>query len=97
MDNVDFSQRTADDPGDDQAERIVKQMRRDNPYLSIWSDEEKIREFTEQLRDELNGNGRDTSAEENARVKQERPKSQLQRDNEFWSSEEPKQVMPKKL
>jgi hypothetical protein len=96
-DDVDFSQRTAGGLEDDQAERIVKSMRRDNPYWTLWTDPDKRREFTEQLRDMLNGNGRDTTAEENARVKQERPKSQLDRDNELWNSDEYKQIIPKKL
>ena len=99
MDNVDFSQRTADsedDPYIEQAERITRSLERSDAfkYSGQFSDPEKRMEFVEGLADELrggNGNGRKPAQPE------ERPKSQLQRDNEFWSSDEPKQVMPKKL
>jgi hypothetical protein len=89
-DNVDYSQRTADGPGDDDASREVEQtiniLREVVPYWWRLHDPEELAKLKEELREG-----------EKPGPPKERPKSQLQRDNEFWSSDEPKQVIPKKL
>lgn len=84
------------DPYDEQAERITRSMERSDPfkYSGYFSDREKRREFVEGLADRLRGG--DGNVRKPAQPK-EQPKSQLQRDNDFWSSDEFKQVMPKKL
>jgi hypothetical protein len=57
MDSVDNSRVTANDAGgDDQAERIVKRMKRDNPYFAFLNDPQ----FLEDLRAKLSG--KDTGA-----------------------------------
>jgi hypothetical protein len=93
--NVDFSQRTADGPEDDasrRAEETIALLREVAPHFWRLHDPEELEKLKAELRD---------GALEEKGIKpvqpQERPKSQLQRDNEFWSSEEPKHVMPKKL
>ncbi|HEV2522591.1 MAG TPA: hypothetical protein VGT24_09435 [Candidatus Acidoferrales bacterium] len=97
-DNADYTQRTAaseDDPYLEQAERILRSMAREDglEYLAHLGDSER-QEFIEQLADGLRG---ESSKRKIAAQPEERPKSQRERDNEFWGSDEPQKVMPKKL
>ena len=88
--------RPEEDEYTEQAEWMVRDMERqpEFKYSAQFTDPEKRRELVEVLAEGLrgrNGNGRKPAQPK------ERPRSQLERDNEFWSSDEPKQVMPKKL
>src|ERR1700676_2358535 len=87
---------TENDEYVEQAERMVRDMERrpEFKYMGTFTDPEKRKEFVQQLADELrggNGNGRKPAQPG------ERTKSWRERDDEFWNSDEPKQVMPKKL
>jgi hypothetical protein len=95
--NVDFSQRYADSEDDaylEQAERMTRAMERHSAfkYSGQFADPEKRREFVEGLAEQLrggNGNSRKPAKPE----PQEKPFS----SDEFWNSDEPGQIMPKKL
>jgi hypothetical protein len=91
MDSVDYTRMTADDnpdPGADQAERIVKALRRipGLEYLPIWSDPQKLKRFTDETRMALSGY--DTTKEEDARLRQETPEEEPFSSDKFWSNPE---------
>ena len=91
-DDVDFSQRTAVPPDDDDAEHIARALQRDNPYWHLWHDPEERAQFVEGLRDALNGAGK--------REKQEsaKPPEERMDYNKFFSDiEEMRKQIPKKL
>lgn len=104
MDDVDYTQRTADsnpDPGDDQAERIVRALRRTPglEYLPIWSDPQKLKRFTDEMRASLSGY--DTTPHEDALLRQESEEKPFSSD-EFWSNSEEqqkavRQIRPKRF
>ena len=76
---------------DDQAERTAKTIERQNPYWAMWHDPGKREEFVNGLREALG-----ISTPRRA-VKQEPGKSWRERDDDFWVSDEPKKIMPKKF
>ena len=98
MENVDYTQRTADGGSDEyteQAERITRSMERSDgfKYSGQFSDPEKRREFVEQLAEQLrnqNGNGRKP---EQPQESEEEPFS----SDKFWNSDEPKRYTRRKL
>lgn len=99
MDNVDYTRRTADGPEDDDAELITRDIQRANPYWAMWHDPEKRREFVDGLRDSLSGKSKDTSALEDARLRQESPEERPWNQDEFFNNmdEMKKYGRPKKL
>jgi hypothetical protein len=76
----------------DQAERITRNLHRQpgNEYSVTYTDPNKRREFVRGLAEKLRG-GPATPATQPE--EQEKPFS----SNEFWNSEEPKRIMPRKL
>ena len=97
---------TTDDPshgdpdtkndGDDEASRTAEQtikiLREVTPYFWRLHNPEELAKLKEELREaELEGNGQKRAKP------RERTKSWRERDDEFWNSDEPKQVMPRKL
>ena len=95
MDNVDFSQRYAQSEADEyteQAERITRNLQRmpGNKYQATYTDPEKRREFVEGLAERLRGK---PATPTQPQEPEEKPFS----SDEFWNSEEPKKVMPRKL
>lgn len=100
MDSVDYTRQTADGPGDDdQAERIVKALRQipGLQYMEIWSDPQKLKRFTDEMRGALSGY--DTTEAEDARLRQETPeKPWSEVEKEFWNNpEEMKKYTTRKL
>jgi hypothetical protein len=96
LDDVDYTQRTADGPGDDDAERIVKLLRRvpGLEFWNLWSDPQKVKRFTDEMRGALSGY--DTSPHDDALLRQESEEKPFSSD-EFWNSDEPKQYTRRKL
>jgi hypothetical protein len=70
--DADYSQRTAD-PVDDKydVKGMVAALRRQNPYLSLWSNETEMKRFEDGLRDNLAGRG--TTDRDQALLRQGRP------------------------
>ena len=86
---------TENDEYDEQAERMTRSIERSDgfKYSGQFADPEKRREFVEGLADALrggNGNGR-------KRAQPREPEDKPFSSNEFWSSDEPKKIMPKKF
>lgn len=94
--SVDIAQRYAASESDEyteQAERMTRDMERGAfKHSGQFADPEKRREFVESLAESLRGRPA-TPAQQPA----QRPKSQRERDDEFWASDEPKKQMPKRL
>jgi hypothetical protein len=86
--SADYSQRTADGPEDDDAERITQTIERQNPQWAMWHDPEKRRDFVDGLRDALSGQSKDTTAEEDARLRQESPEEKPWNQDEFFNNPE---------
>ena len=93
--DVDFSQRRADGPEDDasrRAEETIAILREVTPHFWRLHDPEELEKLKAELRD---------AVLEEKGIKSEplaaRPKSWKQRDDDFWNSDEPTKVMPKKL
>lgn len=98
-DNVDYSQRTADDEDDpylEQAEDMVRDLekRPDFKHLGIFADPEKRRQYVEDQADALRGSsGKKPMPKQTQPEDEEKPWS----SDRFWGSDEPGKVMPKKL
>lgn len=96
-DHVDYTRQEAAPVGDDAAERIVRALRRDLPYLALWNDPVQTKRFVDGVRDSLSGT--DTTIRENARLKQSNVDDEKPFDqNKFFSNiEEMRKAIPKKL
>jgi hypothetical protein len=75
-----------------QAENTIKTLRQLTPYFWRLHDPEELAKLKEELIESAMN-------EDGQKRPQPQPwlKSQRQRDDEFWNSEEPKRVMPRKL
>jgi hypothetical protein len=96
--SVDISQQYAPSEADEyteQAERMTRDMERGAlKHSGQFADPDKRREFVEQLAEQLRGKpARPAQPQE----EKEKPFLSRKADDEFWASDEPKNVMPKKL
>jgi hypothetical protein len=95
MDDIDETKVNPDQPGDGQAERIAREIRRHNPQWAMWHDPVANKRFIDGLRDNLAGI--DTTQQEDSRLRQESEEKPFSSD-EFWGNpEEQKKYTTKKL
>ena len=96
--NVDIAQRYAPSEADEyteQAERMTRAMEHNGfKHYGVFQDPEQRAQFVEGLAEQLRGR-----PAKPAQPQEEKEKPFLSRkaDDEFWASDEPKNVMPRKL
>lgn len=93
MDSVDFSQRTAGDPEDDEAsrtaEQTIKMLRELTPDWYRLHDPEELAKLKQELRRDALGPRIEKQPQE--------PEEEKFSSDKFWNSEEPKKQIPRKL
>jgi hypothetical protein len=90
--DVDYSQglaAPADDEDDPLKDPLIDALRRLAPGLPLWSDPEALRQYRDELHDMILNKSRDTSPEENRRLRQETQEEAIlsrEADDKFWGS-----------